>query len=159
MLRHISTGTAPVKDVSGRQLARRLKRGLSAAFRALLAHEMQAGAVCIHHLSRRQAVALTSASWGYVSTIAKMTPDEREQLGDGRLSLSAVHNRAPTDADVDRIVAKLGAERVLAALDRATAPTTITTTNNDIHADETPPRMPIAANENDELAGQTSLAF
>ena len=113
---------SPSRDLNGHKLSRRVQRGLSPTFRALLAYQLESGGVCVHHLTRKQALALARASSGYVSTVARLSPQERDQLGKGILSLSALHNRPPTDADVDRIVTKLGPTRVMAALDRLTRP-------------------------------------
>jgi hypothetical protein len=118
----INTGTLSVKEISGRSLARRLKKGLGPTHSALLCFAMEHGEVLLRDLTRRQAMALTRASAGYVATVGRLTPQERDLLALGKLSLSAVHNRPPTDADVDRVVAKLGAERARAALARLTKP-------------------------------------
>jgi len=58
---------------------------------------------------------------------------ERTQLARGQLSLARLHKRRrhiATDDEIDRVVAELGAERVLAALDRATAPPTTPHSHN-----------------------------
>lgn len=119
-----TNGQAPVtkasRNINGRKLSRRLKKGLSPAFRALLAHELETGAV-LHDLTRRQACKLLQVSPSYVATLAKIDPEQRAMIARGQLSLSAIHNKL-TDTDIDRIVAKLGAERIMAAIDRYTQP-------------------------------------
>lgn len=114
------------RDINGHKLARALKnKNISPAHRALLAHNLEIGAAYLHHLTRQQSLALTDASGGYVASVANLTPEEREQVNTGKLSLSVVHNRKrePTDAQLDRLVARIGADRVMAALDRLPAPT------------------------------------
>jgi hypothetical protein len=118
-----AAATAPVRDVNGRKLSRRLKRELNPTHRALLAFELECGVLWLHHLSRRQAQRLTGANQRHVTSLRRASPDEREQVKKGLLPLSAL--RAPSDADVDRIVARIGAERLLKAFDRLTAPTLV----------------------------------
>jgi|AmaraimetFIIA100_FD_contig_51_11140676_length_1546_multi_6_in_0_out_0_3 hypothetical protein len=55
----------------------------------------------------------------------RLSAEEREQLARGLISLLSLHNyrrNPPTDAEIDRLVAEIGAERILAALDRYTQP-------------------------------------
>ena len=89
---------------------------------ALLAHALSTGMTRVERFTSKQARLLTGASFGYTNTVAHLSDRERDALRGGFLSLSECHNRPPTDAAVDRIVAKLGAERVLDALDRLTRP-------------------------------------
>jgi hypothetical protein len=113
-----------VRTISGRRL-NRLVRYASARDRALLALELEQGEVHLLSPTRAQVAALTHASLGYIGTVSRLTADERIQLARGQSSLSRLHNShryIATDAAIDRIVAKLGAERIMAALDRATAP-------------------------------------
>jgi hypothetical protein len=118
--------TAPTAGpaITGRRLSRLIKQA-SAADRALLAHKLEQGEVLLVRPTRAQATMLAHASPSYVGTIGRLTADERLQLARGELSLSRLHNNhryVATDTAIDRIVAKLGAERVMAALDRMTAP-------------------------------------
>jgi hypothetical protein len=109
--------------ISGRRL-NRLIRWASATDRALLAYELEQGAIQVLRPTRTQAATLTRASSGYIGAIARLSADERTQLARGWFSLSRAHNRRRnTDAEIDRIVAAFGAEAIMAALDRATAPT------------------------------------
>jgi hypothetical protein len=141
-----ATPPTPVKDISGRKLAKRLHKGMSPTFAALLAHDLEAGKVVLHRLTRSQARALTGASLGYVATVARLTPEERQQVQRGHLSLASLHNKPKSDsfktfanatkeveaelghADitvgdfVDRVFAKLGDGVLAAALDRYTQP-------------------------------------
>jgi hypothetical protein len=115
----------PTHDIVGKKLARRLRKGLSPTFAALLAREFETGESRLRApLTRRQACLLTEASWGYVSALARATPEEIEAIKRGTLSLAALHRRKrePTDAQVDATIIKLGIERVFDALDRLTKP-------------------------------------
>lgn len=97
-----------VHDISGRWLSRRLTQGSATpTYLALLAYQLERGEVIVRDLTRKQALSLTHASGGYVSTLAKLTEEERQQVKTGKLSLAAAHQRRrePTDADVDWIVA------------------------------------------------------
>lgn len=143
----------PVRDINGGKLAKRLRKGLSPTHRALLANDLQTGAVYVHHLTRRQALALTWASVGYVNTVAKLSPEQREQVASGKIPLSVFHNRPKTSAFaalaraanevevelgdedisvgdfVDRVLAKIG-DSLLAALDRLTVPAVTAANDN-----------------------------
>jgi hypothetical protein len=112
-------------SINGRQLAYRLQK-LNSAKRALLARDLECGAVHLQNLTRPQAATLTRVSVSYVNTVQRASLEERKRLACGLLTLSALHNkhrRQPvSDADVERIVIKIGADRVMSALDRITAP-------------------------------------
>jgi hypothetical protein len=119
-----------IRDVNGRKLSRRLKRELNPTHRALLAFELERGALWVHHLSRRQAQKLTGANQRHVTSLRRATEEERERVKKGLLPLGELTPRAPvvpTDADIDRVVCQLGAERVMQSLDRLTAPRCKTT--------------------------------
>jgi|SRR5215472_10067784 len=113
----------PVRTITGRELNRRIKSS-SPARRALLAYELERGVTQIVRPTYAQAMALTQASAGYVTTVARLSEHERTQLGHGWLSLSQLHKRrrGARDAEIDRLVAQYGADAFLRALDRATAP-------------------------------------
>jgi hypothetical protein len=118
--------TASVRDVNGRKLSR--KRELNPTHRALLAFELECGALWLHHLSRRQAQRLTGANQRDVTSLRRASAEQREQVKKGLLALAELTPRAPvvpTDADVDRVVRQLGAERVMQSLDRLTQPTLV----------------------------------
>jgi hypothetical protein len=121
----VGPDSVPVKDVNLHKLNRRKRRGLSPTHAALLAHELETGMVWLHHLPRRQACLLTGASIGYVTTIANATPEERAAIKRGELALGKLHNKPKqplADAEIDRLVETIGADRILAAIDRWTAP-------------------------------------
>jgi hypothetical protein len=111
----------PVKDINGRKLSRRLKKGLSPTFRALLAHDLETGAAQLHDLTRRQACQLMQVSAGYVTTVAKTNPEDRKKIESGQIPLAALHT-TPTDRQLDRLIARIGPDRFMAALDRYTRP-------------------------------------
>jgi len=115
-------GVQPVRpsDINGRKLSRALKAGkLPSDWRARLALRLQEGAVFLHHLTARQARLLTGAKVGDVAAARRV---ERPN-GNGTDNLRRVLFRNnPTDSDVDVIVAQVGTERLMDALDRATKP-------------------------------------
>jgi hypothetical protein len=79
--------------------------------------------VGLHRLTRKQAARLVGVSPSYVSTAARFSAKERLQLRRGKLSLSQAHNhRRNADTEVDRIITKFGANAIMDALDRMTAP-------------------------------------
>jgi hypothetical protein len=110
--------------VHGRHLALGLHR-LSASQRALLAFELTTGAVTLCGLTRKQAARIAGANTDYVSRVAHISDSEREQLRGGGLRLSKTHPRQPrelSDAEIDHLVRTVGPDRVMAAIDRLTAP-------------------------------------
>jgi hypothetical protein len=112
----------PVRLISGRKLSRR-RKGFSPSHRALLALDIETGKARVINHTRKQARALTGASVGYTNTAAKLTPDQRQKVERGQLSLAAFHNKhQPTDAALLQYIEKVGADRVMAALDRYTEP-------------------------------------
>jgi hypothetical protein len=111
----------PVRLISGRKLHRRGKN--SPSHRALLAVDLVSGTVQVSRFTRAQARVLTGASYGYVNTAAKLNPEQRQKVERGQLSLAAFHNkRQPSDAALLQYIEKVGADRVMAALDRYTEP-------------------------------------
>jgi hypothetical protein len=115
----------PIRDVNGRKLDRRLKQGLSDAHRALLALDLENGTACLHHLTRRQAKRLMGANQRIVASLRRASAEEQEKFKRGLLSLGELRARVPSDAAIDKLIAKLGPERVLMALDRITRPTLV----------------------------------
>jgi hypothetical protein len=93
-----------VKEISGRLLARRLRKGdIDPAHRARLALDLQAGKVRICDLTSKQARQLAG------TTVAELAAMRRAA-------------RMPSDTRIDRFIAKAGTDRVLQAIDRMTAP-------------------------------------
>ena len=108
------------KIVVGKKLSRR-RKGINPSHLALLAVDLETGRARLSApLTRRQAIAVTSA--GYVATATRLGAQEREQVEAGKLSLSSVHNAPPSDAAIDKFIVKAGADRVMAGLDRYTQP-------------------------------------
>jgi hypothetical protein len=113
-----------VKIISGIRLAKRVA-DLNPTHCALLAHELESGGVQLRLLTRTQALSLTKASNGYVTTVARLTPQQRVRVENGWLALASVHQqrRTPSNPEIiDRIVVELGVESVMSALDRLTQP-------------------------------------
>jgi ethanolamine ammonia-lyase large subunit len=114
-----------VKDINLHKLNRKVRRGLSPTHAALLAYELETGTLRLYGLPRHEACRHTHASASYVATIARATAEERAALKRGEIALGQLHNKPkapPSDAEVDRIIAKIGPDRIMAALDRYTQP-------------------------------------
>jgi len=106
----------------GRDLARRARKG-SATERALLA--VEATGADVYRLTLKQAATLAGANYTYVAALRRMTPLERTAVKAGRIKLSNCvnhRNKPVTNADLDKLIAMIGADRVFAALDRLTRP-------------------------------------
>jgi hypothetical protein len=111
-----------VKVDFGGTLRRRFGK-MSPAARALLACEAESGNAALSGLTRRQSSRLFQVSHGYVATVSRLSGVERDRLRVNPSLLTQFHNkREPTDSDVDAFIARAGADQVLAALDRLTAP-------------------------------------
>src|SRR5262245_55907563 len=110
------------KIVVGKKLSRR-RKGINPSHLALVAVDLETGRARLSApLTRRQAIAVTGASAGYVATATRLSAQEREQVEAGKLSLSSVHNAPPSNAAIDKFIVKAGADRVMAGLDRHTQP-------------------------------------
>jgi len=119
-------GNSPANHpvITGSWLAR---AKLSVTESALLADDMVKGRVVFEKPTIKQATQLTGASQGYITTAGRLTSEQRELVKIGKLKLSKVHNhnnRPMSDEAIDRFVLKVGAERVMASLDRFTQPVT-----------------------------------
>src|SRR5262249_22090262 len=114
-----------VRKITGRRLAELLKSGrITPAFAALLAVDMERGEIDVSYLTAKQARVMTGASAGYIAAAKRLTPEQREQVKRGQVTLSSLHNakRTPTDDAIDRYIAKVGADRVWQAFERYTQP-------------------------------------
>jgi hypothetical protein len=114
--------TSTVRGHLGRNLARQARKG-SATERALLA--VEATGADVYRLTPEQATTLAGANHTYVAQLRRMTPLERAAVATGRLKLSDCVNRRNkpvTNATLDKLLVAIGADRVLAALDRLTRP-------------------------------------
>jgi hypothetical protein len=100
----LSPPVTPVNIIFGGKLARQLPR-LNAETRAYLAHLLVTGQAVLRDPTRSQMARVFGVTEGMIATFA---------LG---------KTPAPmTDAAVERLIARVGADRILAALDRITAP-------------------------------------
>jgi hypothetical protein len=110
---------------SPRRVARQPRRSRSYCFSVERRAAVAAYLVKEHGWTTKQAAGLFCVNTRYVSLARRMSEADRRRLIRGTITLSQLANprRQPTDAKIDRIVAKLGVDRVMAALDRATRPT------------------------------------
>jgi hypothetical protein len=115
-----ASSTIPT-TISGRWFSRH-RKDFSPTELALLAHDIEMGKKMWADHTRAQALALTKASAGYTASVAKLTPGERKQVEQGQLLLSKLHNKQMSDTALDRFIARVGADRVMAAIDRYTQP-------------------------------------
>jgi hypothetical protein len=106
-----------IRVVSGRKLAHELK-GASAAAAALASADAQTGRLVITPLPPRWANRMFGANPRLSKAARELVPLERAAVRRGQLDLT----RPVSDAAIDKVVAKLGPDRVLAALDRITKP-------------------------------------
>jgi hypothetical protein len=84
---------------------------------------LETAELCAVGYSFRRARRMTGASYGYASTAVKLSVEQRELVRRGSLSLAQFHAAPPvSDKTIDRFIAKAGADRVMAALDRFTTP-------------------------------------
>jgi hypothetical protein len=118
-------GQVPGRDISGRKLAKALKVGtFTPDGRARLALRLQDGSAFLHHLTAKQARQLTGAK---VCDVAAARRAERPVNGNGKHA-RVFYRHDLLDGDIDTIVAKIGPDKVMAALDRLTKPRCAATT-------------------------------
>jgi hypothetical protein len=100
-----------VKKISGRLLAQKLRRGeIKPEHRARLAEDWRTGRLHVTAPTSAQSRRFMGATVADVAAERRLAREQRRR--DGRLN----------DADVDRIVERVGADKVLAAIDRLTRP-------------------------------------
>jgi hypothetical protein len=118
-----TTETTPgVKKVSGQKLARWRKMGLiPPVFAARLADALQVGTVVLSDLTDKQACAVVGATVAGLAAVRRERRKHRATTNGTRV----LYRRAQTDGDVDAVVAKIGADRVMQSLDRITRPTLV----------------------------------
>src|SRR5262245_12389600 len=105
-------GQVPVRDINGRKLSRALHKGeVPPDWRARLALRLEDGSAWPHHLPPKMARDVTGATR---RDVAAQRGAERQANGNGNKRVLFRNN--PTDADVDTIVAQVGAERLMGAL-------------------------------------------
>ena len=104
----LPTNPGSVKRISGRRLAYQLRR-IPASWRVRLTLDLIAGRVELRDLTIRQALKITGAS------LAQLNELRRDKAG---CSLRELQHKQRAD----RLVARVGAADVMAALDRTTQP-------------------------------------
>ena len=110
-------GQGPAIKLSGKRLARWLRAGvIDPDFAARLAYRLQVGTVVVGDFTDKQSRLLTGASRAELAAVRRK---HRQANGNGKRVL---YRRYPTDSDIDAVVAKIGADRVMKALDRYTQP-------------------------------------
>ena len=119
----VETRRPRVKVVSGRILAKRLRKGtMDPVHRARLALQLQRGEVVIGNLTARQARHLVEIDVTVLAAMRRITPPAlRPREARNRVT----YRRELTDNDLDQLIDKAGHGRVLAALDRVTQPVVI----------------------------------
>lgn len=113
-----------IRLIDGKRLSRKLATGaISPSHRALLASELTSGQAAMSHFTGAQAAVVMDVAASYVATAKTLTPEQLEDVKRGRVSLSSFHhNKSVSDARIERFITKAGADRVLSALDKLTAP-------------------------------------
>jgi hypothetical protein len=116
----------PANVVTGREF-NRLLHSLDAAGKAVVAADLAAGRLVIAKPTLEQARGLTGASRGYAHTATTLSPTQRQAVRSGHIKLVDIHLRHPSlsDARIDRLVRRLGPDRLWSAIDRLTSPPSI----------------------------------
>jgi hypothetical protein len=116
----------PANVVTGWKL-NRLLHSLDAGGKAMLAADLAAGRLVIVGPTLEQARGLTGASRGYTYTAATLSPTQRQAVRRGHVKLVDIHlrHRSLSDAGIDRLVRRLGPDRLWSAIDRLTSPPSI----------------------------------
>jgi hypothetical protein len=112
---------AAVKQISGKKLAKQLKTGaISPDFAARLAYDLNTGHLAVSRLTAKQSRWLTGATCADLARVRRemRATNGNSNGGNGRV----LYRHDVADSDVDAIVTKVGAERVMASLDRLTKP-------------------------------------
>ena len=115
-----------IKVVTGREF-NQLLRSLDAAGKAVITADLAAGRLVIANPTLEQARGLTGASRGYAHTATTLSPTQRQAVRSGHIKLVDIHLRHPSlsDAGIDRLVRRLGPDRLWSAIDRLTSPPSI----------------------------------
>ncbi len=106
--------------ITGRKLAARASRARPAQ-RALLAHDLETGRIELIQPTRRQALALTGASGGYLNAVSCLSNDDQARLRNGYVTLSRLH-RNVAERTIESFVKRVGVARVFNVIDRLTQP-------------------------------------
>jgi hypothetical protein len=126
-VQHQTLEAKPVSATSA-AIARRLAQHQQDV-RALLALSLVSGAP-IAPMSCRRAALMANASRYRIASAALATPGEIESLLAGRLRLRDVRRAHSlkammTDSEIDALIDRIGADRLLEALDRVTTPASL----------------------------------
>jgi hypothetical protein len=122
----VKTPVPKVKRISGRILAKRLRKGtIDPIHCAQLALQLQRGEAVIVNLTAKQARLLTNTYVGLLAAVRRVTPPAPRRPHVRRPH--GIHNRVTyrrelSDGDLDQLIERVGEERLLGALDRATQP-------------------------------------
>jgi hypothetical protein len=118
----VSPADPAIKRISGRILAKRIRKdAFDLVHRARLALQLQRGEVVIGNLTAKQARQLVGISVDVLAAARQVmpaAPRPRTRTVRNRVT----YKRDLSEGDVERLIAQLGEERVLAALDRVTQP-------------------------------------
>ena len=112
-------GQEATRVLSGRAFAQ-LMRHATPGGKALLAGDWAAGRILVERPSRPQVHRATGVATHHVALAAKIPPAQRRALDLEAVSLKVLHPRKPSDAELDKLVAKLGLARIWDSLDRLT---------------------------------------
>jgi len=120
---HVKTPGPGVKQISGRILAKRLRKGtIDPVHRAQLALQLQRGGVVIGNLTAKQARQMTETDVTVLAAMRRIAPPvPRPRQVRNRVT----YRRELSDNDLDQLIDEAGHGRVLAALDRMTRPVVI----------------------------------
>jgi hypothetical protein len=109
--------------IAGRKLARIL-HDANATEKALIDDALRKGALIVTSMTGPQAQSVTGANTAYASLVRHLSPAQRHNVETGAYPLGRVARLArQPDYQADRVVRRYGQDRLLAALDRAAAPT------------------------------------
>jgi hypothetical protein len=97
---------------NGTLTGRQLRRAKPAA-RVVIATELCNGGLIVTGLSCRQAARLTSADRGAISVANHATPDEREALERGKITIAALR-KPPSERAIANYVKRIGLTRIIA---------------------------------------------
>ena len=111
----ISHLQSSVASIEGLEFALDL-RGKTPGQRAALAAKLVRGELVLDGLTQGQAAAITSSTKPSVSAACRATRADRQWLEAGQLGLGALRRQPPTDVEIERVIRRLGPERVWRAL-------------------------------------------
>jgi hypothetical protein len=143
---HINGGATPQPQKLGTTAPtaapkRRTRRKPWGSYRATIEQRAAAAALLTRHLhwSVKQAASVCCVNKNYIWLARRLSPADQYRLSHNRLALTELEHDyrrqlaerrtqrspegdSPTDAGLDELIGRYGAERIMAALDRVTAP-------------------------------------